>query len=344
MRNKAALAILLVFPLTGCCLIFKGTTQQVAFSSEPSGAVFTVDGQKVRTPVTLSLSKTDRRLVFSKEGCHDETCDLNTKTCSLFYLSLPLGIAIGVDLISGAWREFETESVHVQLRPMPGTSVERDVQVKSDPPGASITIGGLSYGTTPAKFRLTWAASEAPKEVELKLAGYDDVRVPLRWESPSAEVKLAAKPESVAAKFGSDPPGAEVWIDGVFVGSTPRTEKFDWNAASPAKRVEFRLEGYAPEIRSLTKAVPVLDVRLKESVETVTLKVVSDPPGATLEVDGASAGTTPADLPLEWSVKKKRHVLRIIRAGFWHEEIGVESGRRRDPVTIRLSPLLPRFP
>lgn len=345
MRNKAALVVVLLVPLTGCSLIMKGTTQQVTFTSEPSLAVFTIDGQKVRTPVTLTLSKSARRLVFSKEGCHDEVFDLTTKTCPCFYLSLPLGIATGIDLITGAWREFESDKVHVQLRPMPGTSVDRQVEVKSDPPGASVMIGGLSYGTTPAKFRLMWAASDAAKEVELKLAGFDDLRVPLRWDSPAANVKLVAKPDSVVAKFESDPPGAEVWVDGVLLGPTPRTKEYPWTAASPSRKVEFRMEGYAPETKSLTKAVPLVAVKLTEKVENVTLRVETDPPGATVEVDSAFAGKTPADVRLEWSVQsKKRHAIRIIRAGYWHEDVAVEESRKRSPVSIRLRPLLPRLP
>jgi PEGA domain-containing protein len=345
MRNRAAGALILLLPFTGCSLILKGTTQQVAFTSEPSEAVFTIDGQKVRTPVTLSLSASDRRLVFSKEGCHEAVYELKTKTCPYFYFSLPLGMATIVDLVTGAWREFETESVHVQLRPMPGTSVEREVRVTSDPPGAAITIGGLSYGTTPAKFRLTWAASESAKEVELKLAGYADLKIPLRWESPVADVRLAEKPESVVTKFESDPPGAEVWVDGVLAGPTPRSEKYDWSAAKTSRKVEFRMEGYAAEMKTLTKAVPRLAVGLTEVVEKVTVKVESDPPGAALEVDGASAGQTPSEVGLDWSVKsKRRHAIRIIRAGYWPEEVLVDGVRKREPVTIRLRPLLPRFP
>jgi len=345
MRNKAAVALILLLPFTGCSLLLKGTTQQVTFTSEPSEAVFTIDGQKVRTPVTLSLAATDRRLVFNKEGCHEAVYELKTKTCPYFYLSLPLGVATGIDLLTGAWRELESESVHVQLRPMPGTSVERDVRVTSDPPGAAITIGGLSYGTTPAKFRLTWAASETAKEIELKLAGYVDLKIPLQWESPVANVKLAAKPESVVTKFESDPPGAEVWIDGVLAGPTPRSEKFDWSSEKASRKVEFRLEGYAAESKTLTKSIPHLSAGLKEMVERVTMKVESDPPGAALEVDGAGAGATPAEVGLDWSVKtKKRHAIRIVRAGYWPEEVLVDPGRKREPVTVRLRPLLPRFP
>ena len=345
MRNRTAVAWLLLLPLTGCSLILSGTSQQVEFTSEPSEAVFTIDGQKVQTPVKLTLPKSDRRLVFSKDGCHDAVFELKTKTCPYFYGSLLLVVATGIDLLTGAWREFESDKVHVQLRPKPGTSVDREVSVNSDPPGATITIGGLSYGTTPGKFRMTWAAADAEKEVVLKLEGYEDQRVALRWDSPTANVTLAAKPESMSVKFESTPSGAEVWVDNQFAGTTPRSEKYDWRAGSKPRKVEFRMAGYATETRQLTKAAPLVEVRLKEAVETVALRVESDPPGASIEIDGVFAGSTPANVPLEWTVKsKKLHALRIVRAGYWREDVQVDESRKLDPVTVKLRPLIPSMP
>jgi len=345
MRNRTAVAWIFLLPLTGCSFILSGTSQQVEFTSEPSGAAFMVDGQKVQTPVKLTLPKSNQRLVFSKDGCDDSVYELKTKVCPYFYGSLLLVVATGVDLITGAWREFESDKVHVQLRPKPGSSVDREVSVTSDPPGATITIGGLSYGTTPGKFRLRWAAAESEKEVVLKLAGYEDQRVALRWESPTAVVNMAAKPESMSVKFDSTPAGAEVWVNRVLLGTTPTTAKYDWMAKSPSKQVEFRLDGYARETRELTKAVPHLDVKLKEAKETVALRIESDPPGASIEIDGAFAGVTPSDVPLEWSVKSiKRHSLRIVRAGYWREEVQVDETRKNEAVTVKLRPLIPTLP
>lgn len=347
MRNRAAVAILCLLPLMGgCSLVFHGTTQQVEFTSEPSDADFTIDGQKVKTPVTLTLPRKDQRLIFTKEGCHDAVVELKTRPCTLFYFSLIFGLAAGgIDIATGAWLEFEKDQVHVLLRPKPGTSVDREVNVTSDPPGASIHIDGLSYGSTPGKFKLRWDASAPQKEVVLKLAGYEDLRLPLRWDSPTADAKLVALPESILSKFDSDPAGAEVWVDGKLLGTTPRSEKYDWHAASPARSVEFRMAGYVTETKTLTKSAPLVAARLKEAVETLPLKLEIEPADAMVEVDGGPAGPAPAEIPLEWSVKtRKRHELKFIRAGYRSEEVVVDADRKGEPVRIRLRPLLPRMP
>jgi len=345
MPNRAAAASLALL-FSGCSLITQGTYQKVQITSEPDGASFKVAGQEHHTKSTLNLPKEEITLTFSMPGYEDATYRLGLRTCSSFYWSCALGfITAGIDYFSGAWREFETDKVHVKLKPKPGTSVEREVQVRTSPEGATIEVDGVSFGRSNATFKLTWPPPAGSKEVALRLEGYEDMRVSLRWESPTIDVKLVPKAKSVVAKFESDPKGAEVWVDGSLIGQTPWTEKYAWHEGTPAKSVEFRLNGYVTETRKLTRDASVVTATLKEAIESIPVRVECFPPGAHLEIDGVPVGKAPPEIRLDWSVKKvKHHTLKFIRAGYRSEEVRVEDSQKTAPVTVRLTPLLPRLP
>jgi hypothetical protein len=346
MRNKRAASAALALLFSGCSLISQGTWQKVEISSEPAGASFKVAGQEHHTPKTLNLPKEEVLLTFSMPGYDEATYQLRLRTSSYFYWSLVLGfITAGVDLFSGAWREFDSDKIHVQLQPKPGTSVEREVQVKSVPEGASVEVDGVSYGRTNARFKLRWPPTPGEKQVVLRLEGYEDLRLPLRRESPSIDARLVPKPVTVVVKLDSTPPGAEVRVDGKLVGQTPMTEKFGWGPETPAKQVEFQLKGYVPERKQLTRDASLVVAQLKEAIETVPVRIESVPPGATVEIDGGRAGVTPIEVPLDWSAGKlTHHTLKFFRAGYHSEEFRVERDRKDAPVTVRLRPLLPRYP
>jgi len=343
--NKIAGSGLLLL-LTGCSLIIQGTRQKVEVSSEPDGASFKVAGQEHRTRTTVDLPKKEVTLTFSMAGYEDAAVTLKLRPSGYFYMSLLCGVVTaGVDWISGAWMEFDTDKVHVKLRPKSGAPVEKEIAITSTPEGASVEIDGVSYGRTNARFRLTWRPVDGDKQVALRLEGYEEMRLPLRRDSPTVDVKLVPKAKSGVAKFDSVPAGAEIWVDGVLAGQTPKTEKYDWLPDTPAKNVEFRLAGYLTESRKLTRDASTLMVQLKEGVETVAVKVESVPAGAAVEVDGARAMATPAEIRLDWSVKtRKFHTLKFIRAGYQSEVVRVEEAQKQVPVTVRLRPLLPRMP
>src|SRR5690606_37851871 len=100
-------------------------------------------------------------------------------------------------------------------------------------------------------------------------------------------VELTTEPEA----------GAEVLVDGEPVGQTPLTAEI----VPGRHRLEFRAERYLTELREIDVAGggerQALNVALTPNWAPVTVE--SDPPGATVLVDGEPAGTTPARLELE---------------------------------------------
>ncbi|HEV7498726.1 MAG TPA: TonB family protein, partial [Vicinamibacteria bacterium] len=106
--------------------------------------------------------------------------------------------------------------------------------------------------------------------------------------SPVPVVKGAVHIETV-------PPGATVTLDGSAVGKTPM-DVHDLSLAS--HEVKLELDGYAPmtEPVMLTAESPQTEVKLtlsRTAPATGAADVSSNPPGATVKIDGTSVGVTP---------------------------------------------------
>jgi hypothetical protein len=151
--------------------------------------------------------------------------------------------------------------------------------------------------------------------------------------------------ETVGVEFHSDPSGADVLVDGILAGHTPLSASFDWPPSNDERKVEFRLTGYLPEVRPLKPTTAVIAVRLQEAVGMYAVRIETDPPGATIELDDKPAGVTPAQVRINTStVTTRRPVLRVILPGYRTEEIPVDGLRRDETIRLQLKPLLPRLP
>ncbi len=110
----------LVLLLNGCATIFKGTSNNVDFSSTPSGAKVYVNGNLVgTTPVRVKL-ESDKvyHIEFRKEGFEPKTFTItNHIGVGWVILDVLFGglIAIVVDAATGAWYELDQESINAIL-------------------------------------------------------------------------------------------------------------------------------------------------------------------------------------------------------------------------------------
>src|SRR5262245_35150320 len=131
-RALALLAALAPF-LGGCALTFQGTSQTLEFVTDPPGATFTGGRQTFTQPASVALAKGDAKVTFSKFGYFDADVELRTVTSPWFYASLVSGLlASSIDLLSGAWIEFEKTRIEVTLQPTGEIPVERSVTIRSE--------------------------------------------------------------------------------------------------------------------------------------------------------------------------------------------------------------------
>lgn len=339
------LALAVVAALSGCTLVVQGTKQQVTFDSEPQGAAFSVAGQNAVTPATLELPKDDYQIAFKHPGYEDATYELKSGVSNWFIGSVCMGVlALTVDIASGAWKEFETTGVKVNLNALPDTVVELAVAVSSEPAGADIVIGGRSYGATPRELRLSWQPSEREKEVTFRLAGHAPRTVALLRHDKTLTATLEALPVPVTVRFGSKPEGAELRIDGRPQGKTPVPVELTWRKGDKPRSAEWTLEGYRPEKRELTQDTKDLSVDLQEVVEEIVLPLKIDPAGAKVVVDGVALPDGTKQVKLPWSLSKTKHVITLSQPGYTTRTVEIRRPAAASPLELRLVPALPGNP
>jgi hypothetical protein len=121
----------LALSLGACATVTRGTTEQVAFSSEPSGAeVRTSTGLGCpETPCTIIVPRKDPFVAtFAKAGYHSEQVTVSTTmggagTAGLVGNALVGGvIGIAVDASNGATMDHTPNPVIAQLKPLRAVS------------------------------------------------------------------------------------------------------------------------------------------------------------------------------------------------------------------------------
>lgn len=344
-RMIRAVGLAVLAALAGCTLVMQGTSQSVTFNSEPAGATFSVAGQTATTPATLELPKDDYEISFRRPGYEDSSVELKRKMSLWFIGSIAMGvIASGVDLASGAWKEFETTDVRVTLQPLPDTVQELPVTVASQPPGAEIVIGGRSFGVTPKELRLPWAPDEREKEIVLRLDGHFEKKTGLLRSSKDVTGVLEPKPLGVTVRFSSVPPNAELRIDGRLQGKTPIPVDLSWKPSDAPRTAEWSLDGYRPEKRQITRESRDLSVELQEAVEEIVLPLRIEPAGAKVVVDGKPLPDGARQVTLAWSLSKTKHTVTLSQPGYAAKTVVVERAKASGPLDVRLAPALPGSP
>jgi hypothetical protein len=107
----------------GCATIVSGGSQKVRLTSNPSGAMVTVDGstQRATTPGEIVLPRNTSGYVlhFRKEGYEDSKQRLQSTMNGWVWGNLVFGGLIGliVDFSSGAANSLTPGAVHVEMKP-----------------------------------------------------------------------------------------------------------------------------------------------------------------------------------------------------------------------------------
>jgi formylglycine-generating enzyme required for sulfatase activity len=190
----------------------------VTLETEPSGADVQVNGEPAgTTPAELELTA----------GEHD------------IELRLP-----GYN----AWQGSVAVAANEPQRLAPVTLVPADgrVDLVSMPAEAAVSVDGEFRGRTPLTLRLRPGRAHT---ITLTKPGYETATRELSVDADSGrrvEVELAAQYGDI--EIASDPPEAEVWVDGRREARTPAQLRL---TAVP-HRIEVRYDGYAPQAWDVT--------------------------------------------------------------------------------------------
>jgi hypothetical protein len=118
---KKVLCLLMLF-VSGCASIIHGNTEQIGFTSDPSGATLQVASNKTTTPAFIILPRRGKYTArFTKEGY--EPAEVQIKEgMSLWFLlgNLGFGGIPGwiIDAINGSVGDLSPDNVHVNLVPI----------------------------------------------------------------------------------------------------------------------------------------------------------------------------------------------------------------------------------
>ncbi len=105
--------------LSSCATIFKGTSEEVRFGSEPQKAEVWINGARMgETPVSLKLeSKKTYQIEFRKEGFKTATRTItNHVGAGWIILDVLAGLVpVVVDAATGAWYSLDQKNVDAVL-------------------------------------------------------------------------------------------------------------------------------------------------------------------------------------------------------------------------------------
>ena len=199
------------------------------------------------------------------------------------------------------------------------------LDVAAQPEGAQVFVDGTLRGTAPCSvFDLAPGAHLV--HVTAPSCRPEDEFVTLE-EGAFAQRTYALAPERGLLLVKTVPPGADVRYNGVSLGTTPllvtslpsgRTHLLDLslNGYQP-RRIDVTLEGRTPTVREETLAL-----------DSGVVECTSDPPGASVTVNGVERGVTPLTVS---NVPKGLATITVSLAGYRAEtrELRLQPGDRQ---------------
>jgi len=182
----------------------------LSVSSEPAGAQVLIDGKSVGvTPLAQTLGAATHHVELRLAGFKPWTVDVLVKAN-------------------------EPQTVGPVRLGLPDASV----QVRSNPAGASVTVGGVYRGSTPLRLTLR---PEVETTVTVTQPGYQEASHPVRPRpGASDELNIELVPILGKVAIRAMPADAEVWVDGARHGTGNQT----LSLTAVAHQIEVRKSGY----------------------------------------------------------------------------------------------------
>ena len=225
-----------------------------------------------------------------------------------------------IEILAENYQNFQTDvNVHgcdkfqeVNMAMLPGWS---DITISSVPLVANVLIDGKPFGKTPLNIQL----SSGSYLLEISATHFKTWkhRLNVKPNEPQEIKDVRLQPADGKLTINTKPDGANIIVDGTFVGQTPLTLDL-----SPNKRhaVQISKAGYEKTNRNVeivSAASKQLNVNLKPRQGIVHLSV--EPPDTELEIDGKSWGVVPKKLNLI----AVEHQLEFNKKGFYPYRISI---------------------
>ncbi len=208
---------------------------------------------------------------------------------------------------------------------------EATVVADSTPQGATVYLDGRRQGTTPLRI----SSQPGRRSLTFELDGYRSVQRTLNLspgETRRVDERLERDVRTGTLRFESSPSGAEVFVDGRFIGTTPiGSREFD----AGRYEVTFERSGHRTERRSVQVSAGSSDtVRATLAPLTGTVAVTANVGGAQVYLDGRPVGTIPSGsgrLVID-DVEPGTYEITVVAAGYATEiaQVRVRSGETHE--------------
>lgn len=186
--------------------------------------------------------------------------------------------------------DWVTDTALYYVGDRPAQAAYGTLQLRSTPRGAEAYVDGSFVGYTP----LSFGTRPGRHEVRFVLAGYEEFTTSVNVSPGRTEPVNATLQQRVragTATFTSSPSGADVFVDGRYVGTTPtgsiRFQPGQYEAT-------FELPGYQSQtigFRVSQDRDTVVDASMRGTSSVVVIQ--ANVGGATVFLDGAFAGNIP---------------------------------------------------
>lgn len=263
-------------PYTGTVKVTTGTTQNVivtlnrvsnpggiSVSSSPRGAAFYVDD--------LYFGQTNQVVGNLAPGPH------------VVRIS-EAGYVAWSDTITVTPGDITSVSATLVAETNPNTG---DLQVSSSPSGAAVYVNGDYMGFTPPNDLLDIELSPGSYTVLVKKPGYQDYSTTQAIQAgKKVQVLAPLQPGTLpsgeaTADISSDPSGADVYVNNVYMGITPLSFP---NITAGNYTIEIRLEGYNA-FSTTGQVIPGQNIQVIAALSPVATQApTKSPPGVLLPV------------------------------------------------------------
>ena len=187
-------------------------------------------------------------------------------------------------------------------------AVVSSVLIESEPRGAEVHYNGSMIGTAPLVIRDLAIGSH---KAHLEMPGYAKREIfwVVKDARPLPKIKVALESNTTKVKISSVPEGAQVFVDDVPVGVTP----FEGNFENGLHLVKLTKSGFVEHIGQINlKQGQAVSRRYALRALPGTLKIVSNPAGAVVSINGKKRGVAPLTLELDAG----KYALKLEKDGF----------------------------
>ncbi len=134
--------------------------------------------------------------------------------------------------------------------------------------------------------------------LEIAAAGYQPLRKRLSAFDGTPEASVELQPAPYSAIVTTDPPDAEIWLDGELRGNSPLALSI---APGDSGSLRISKTGFQSVTRALTPPANGEPLQLDVSLQRTgpVIAVATEPPGAAVKVDGRLLGDSPLEVALD---------------------------------------------